>query len=179
MHKKIDSMWWHESPENGPLASSHIAVVFCALVKSEMIVKDLLSLEFEGIPKDFSDRSLSPMDYCLAYTDGELFDHYVKARYREAITILFDGNKIYDLIMDEKLLSHTTGGSSSYTLECTWGNVDALANWLQQNIVTGNPLNTLTNQNTAKRKYTTNTVLAIIVTIVLFIISVITLFITD
>lgn len=129
-------MWWHESPESGPLASSHIAITFCALVKNNMIVKNLLDLEFDGIPKDFSDRSLSPMDYCLAYTDGELFDHYIKAKYREAIVVLFDGNKIYGLIMDESLLSHTTSDSSSYTLECNWSNVDILANWLQQNIIT-------------------------------------------
>lgn len=127
-------MWWHESPEGGPLASSHIAITFCALVKNNMIVKNLLDLEFDGIPKDFSDRSLSPMDYCLAYTDGELFDHYIKARYREAVVELFESNKIFNLITDENFMSHVEDSEYAYMLKCTWGNVDILANWLRQHM---------------------------------------------
>jgi|GEM_PF-1603808 len=134
MIRKIDSMWRHEAPESGPLASSHISVTFCALVKSGMIVQDLLNLEFEGTPNDFSDKSLSPMDYCVAYTDGELFDHYIKARYREAVVELFESNKIFNLITDESFMSHIEDSEFDYTLKCTWGNVDILANWLQQHI---------------------------------------------
>ena len=137
MSKKLDSMWWHEAPKNGPLASSHIAILFCALVKNSMIVKDLLAFEFDEIPKNFSDRSLSPMDYCLAYTDGELFDHYVKAKYRKAVVELFEGNEIFKLITDEGFMSHVEDSEFDYTLKCTWGNVDILANWLQQNITDG------------------------------------------
>lgn len=134
MIRKIDSMWRHEAPGNGPLASSHIAVTFCALVKSDMIVQDLLNLEFEGIPNDFSDRSLSPMDYCLAYTDGELFDYYIKAKYREAIIELFEGGKIFSLVADEHFMKHIEDGEYEYTLECTWENVDILADWLWKNV---------------------------------------------
>jgi len=134
MSKKLDSMWWHEAPKNGPLASSHIAVLFCALVKNNMIVKDLLSLEFEGIPNDFSNRSLSPMEYCLAYIDGELFSSYIKAKYRENVVNLLDDNKFYNIVADESFMSHIEDSEFDYTLKCTWGNVDILANWLQQHI---------------------------------------------
>lgn len=34
MVNKLDSMWYHVSPDNGELAASHIAVFFCALVKT-------------------------------------------------------------------------------------------------------------------------------------------------
>lgn len=170
---KIDSMWWHESPKNGPLASSHIAVLFCALVKNDMIVKSLLNLEFDGIPKNFSDRTLSPMDYCLAYTDGEIFDDYIKAKYRDVVTLLFDGNKIYDLLMDEQRMSHAISGEhAGYTLECNWQNVDSLADWLQQNMVTAT-YPTKTPQ--IKKSSDSRTLFTILFMVMLLIISIMTL----
>ena len=44
-----------------------LPLYFIALVEHGMIVDDLLALEFEGIPNNFEDRSLSPMDYCIVY----------------------------------------------------------------------------------------------------------------
>lgn len=134
---KLESMWYHKAPKNGPLASSHIAVTFCALVKNKMIVPNLLDLEFDGVPKDFSDRSLSPLDYCLAYTDGVLFDEQIKAKYREAVVELFDSGKIYHLVADEGFMYQVEDGEFEYTLKCTWRNVDILADWLQKNIIEG------------------------------------------
>lgn len=131
---KLESIWYHEAPKNGPLASSHIAVAFCALVKNKMIVPNLLDLEFEGIPKNFGDRSLSPLDYCLAYTDGVLLDEQIKAKYREAIVELFESGKIYKPVADEAFMTQQENSESDYTLECTWDNVDILAYWLQKNV---------------------------------------------
>lgn len=131
--RKLDSMWYHEAPGNGPFASSHIAVAFCAFVKCDMVVDDLLAFEFDGIPRNFDDDSLSPMDYCLAYTDGELFDMYIKSKYRKSISELFDGDRIYDLIFKLEGLDHDTR-YEAYTLKCTWHNVDVLAQWLNQEL---------------------------------------------
>lgn len=131
---KLESIWYHEAPKNGPLASSHIAVTFCALVKNKMIVPNLLDLEFEGIPKDFSDHLLSPLDYCLAYTDGVLLDAQIKAKYRGAIIELFEGGKIYHIIADESSMNQQENSEFDYTLECTWHNVDVLADWLRENV---------------------------------------------
>ena len=129
--RKLDSMWYHEAPVNGKLASSHIAIVFCALVERGMIVDDLLALEFEGIPNNFEDWSLSPMDYCIAYTDGEIFDIYIKQKYRKFVSELFDEDKVYDLLFSLDGMEHDTK-HETYTLKCTWHNVDVLADWLRR-----------------------------------------------
>lgn len=128
---KLDSMWWHEEAGNGKLASSHIAVVFCALVRSGMIVSDLLEMEFEGIPNNFADESISPMEYCLAYTDGVLFDMYIKPKFRKFIVELHETDKIYEIINTLAGLEHDPK-NETYTLKCTWKNVDTLTEWLQQ-----------------------------------------------
>lgn len=133
--QKLDSIWWHKAPENGDLASSHIAIIFCALVKCGVIVKDLLEFEFNEIPSNLSNKKLSPLDYCLAYTDGELFDDYIQPTYRKQVAELFESNKIYDLIADENFMSHQARNASSYTLECSWQNVDILAAWIKTNFV--------------------------------------------
>lgn len=127
---KLDSIWYHEAPGNGKLASSHIALMFCALAKDHMIVNDLLEMQFLDIPNDIADRSVSPMDYFLAYTDGELRDTYVKPKYRKKFTELYDGDKIYDTIFNLDGMEHDTK-NKTYTLKCTWHNVDILADWLR------------------------------------------------
>lgn len=128
---KLDSMWYHEMPASGKLASSHIAVAFCALVRNGMIIDDLLAMKFEGIPNDFSNRKLSPMDYCIAYTDGEIFDIYIKPKYRKAISNFFDSDQIFEVITTLEGLERDEK-QGSYTLKCTWHNVDILADWLSQ-----------------------------------------------
>lgn len=132
--RKLDSMWYHEMPASGKLASSHIAVLFCALVQNDMIVNDLLSMEFEGIPNDFTDRKLSPMDYCIAFTDGEIYDMYIKAKYRKVISQLYESNQIFDIIFTLDGLEHERG-NRAYTLKCSWHNVDVLADWLHRQIM--------------------------------------------
>lgn len=127
---KLDSMWWHESPENGELASAHIAVLFCALVRADMIVKDLLDFEFEGIPKTFDDEKISPMKYCLAYTDGEIFDDYIVPKYREVVSRLCEDNKITEVLYSSGDFEHY-GRNKTYTLVCNWHNVKTLKAWLQ------------------------------------------------
>lgn len=127
---KLDSMWYHESPGNGRLASSHIAIVFCALVKNGMVADDLLEMVFEGIPNNFNDKSLSPMDYCLAYTDGEIFDIYIKPKCRKVISGLFDSNQIFEIIFAIEGLEHDRE-NETYTLKSNWHNVDILADWLE------------------------------------------------
>lgn len=127
---KLDSMWYHEGPDSGPLASSHIALVFCALVKCKMIDDGLLEMEFEDIPNDFSDKSLSPMEYFLAYTDGELRDIYIKPKFRKALTEIYDGDKIYDTLFNLKGLEHDNK-YETYTLKCNWHNVEVCSNWLK------------------------------------------------
>ena len=133
MHK-LDSMRYHEMPASGKLASSHIAVLFCALVQNNMIVNGLLSMEFDGIPNDFTDRKLSPMDYCVAFTDGEIYDMYIKAKHRKAISDLYESNQIFDIIFTLEGLEHKRG-NRNYTLKCTWHNVDVIANWLNRQII--------------------------------------------
>ncbi len=130
---KLESMWWHESPENGKLASSHIAVSFCALVRCDMIVDDLLEMEFEGIPNTFDDESISPMEYCLAYTDGEISDTYIKPKYRKVISELFDSNKLIETMYSLEEMRQDSM-NPTYTIECTWHNVDVLADWLQEHV---------------------------------------------
>lgn len=127
---KLDSMWWHESPENGDLASAHIAVLFCALVRANMIVKDLLDFEFEGVPKTFDDEKFSPMKYCLAYTDGEIFDDYIVPKYREVVSRLCEDNKITEVLYSSGDFEHY-GRNKTYTLVCNWHNVKTLKAWLQ------------------------------------------------
>jgi hypothetical protein len=130
---KLDSMWWHEAKGNGKLASSHTAVLFCALAKNGMIVDDLLEMEFKKIPGDLSDETLSPMDYCLAYTDGELFEEYVKPGYRKLVKHLYETNKIYDIISSLEGLEHDMK-NSTYTLKCSWKNVKTLSEWLKSQL---------------------------------------------
>ncbi len=127
---KLDSMWWHESPESGGLASAHIAVLFCALVRADMIVKDLLDFEFEGIPKTFDDEKISPMKYCLAYTDGEIFDDYIVPKYREVVSRVSEDNKITEVLYSSGDFEHY-GRNKTYTLVCNWHNVKTLKAWLQ------------------------------------------------
>jgi hypothetical protein len=129
--RKLDSMWYHEMPASGKLASSHIAVVFCALVKNGMIASDLLSMEFDGVPNDFTNHRLSPMDYCIAFIDGEIFDVYIKAKYRKSIANLFDNNQIYEILLTLEGLEHDRK-HDTYTLKCSWRNVDVLARWLNR-----------------------------------------------
>jgi hypothetical protein len=124
-------MWYHEMPASGKLASSHIALVFCALVQNNMIVDDLLAMEFEDIPNDFKNHKLSPMDYCLAYTDGEIYDQYIKAKYRKTITDLFDSGQIFQMLFAIEGLEHDHK-HETYTLKCNWQNVDVIANWLKR-----------------------------------------------
>lgn len=128
---KLDSMWWHESPENGELASSHIAVLFCALVRANMIVKELLDLEFKGIPKTFDNERISPMKYCLAYTDGEIFDDYIVPIYREVLSKLCKDDEITRVLYSSDDFEHI-GRNEVYTLACNWHNVNTLKTWLQQ-----------------------------------------------
>lgn len=130
---KLESMWWHESSKNGKLASSHIAVSFCALVRCGMIVDDLLEMEFEGIPNTFDDESISPMEYCLAYTDGEISDTYIKPKYRKVISELFDSNKLTETMYSLEEIRHDNK-NPTYTIECSWHNVNVLAGWLQENV---------------------------------------------
>ncbi|HSW92150.1 MAG TPA: hypothetical protein VLG09_05900 [Candidatus Saccharimonadales bacterium] len=130
---KLESMWWHESSENGKLASSHIAVSFCALVRCGMIIEDLLEMEFEGIPNSFDDESISPMEYGLAYTDGEIFDIYIKPKYRKAVSGLFDSNKLIETMYSLEEMRQDSK-NPTYTIECTWHNVDVLADWLQEHV---------------------------------------------
>jgi hypothetical protein len=124
-------MWYHEMSASGKLASSHIALVFCALVQNNMIVDDLLAMEFEDIPNDFKNHKLSPMDYCLAYTDGEIYDQYIKAKYRKTITDLFDSGQIFQILFAIEGLEHDYK-HETYTLKCNWQNVDVIANWLKR-----------------------------------------------
>ena len=128
---KLDSMWWHESPENGELASAHIAVLFCALVRADMIVKDLLDFEFEGIPKTFDDEKISPMKYCLAYTDGEIFDDHIVPEHRDVISKLCEDDELTKILYSSDNFEHT-GRNKTYTLACSWHNVETLKSWLQQ-----------------------------------------------
>lgn len=130
---KLESMWWHESPQNGKLASSHIAVSFCALVRCGMIVNDLLEMEFEGVPNTFNDESISPMDYCLAYTDGEISDRYIKPKYRKVVSDLYTSNRLIEVMYSLDEIQQDLQ-NPTYTIECTWHNVDALTGWLQKNI---------------------------------------------
>lgn len=130
---KLESMWWHESSQNGKLASSHIAVSFCALVRCSMIVDDLLEMEFEGIPNTFDNESISPMDYCLAYTDGEVFDTYIKPKYRKTISDLYNSDELTNVMYMLDGIRHDTK-NPTYTIECSWHNVDVLATWLRRNI---------------------------------------------
>lgn len=129
---KLDSMWWHESPENGDLASAHIAVLFCALVRAGMIVKDLLNFEFEDVPRTFDDEKISPMKYCLAYTDGEIFDDYIIPKFRKAVSKLCENDEITDILYSSDNFEHS-GRDKTYTLVCNWHNVETLKTWLMQN----------------------------------------------
>jgi hypothetical protein len=138
MVRKLDSMWYHEMPASGKLASSHIAILFCALAQCGMITNDLLSMEFDGLANDFSDRSLSPMDYCLAYTDGEIFDIYIKVKYRKVIKDLFASNLIYKVLYELDDLEHDQK-YELYTIKCNWHNVDVLAVWLNRQFLQSAP----------------------------------------
>ena len=129
--RKLDSMWYHEMPTSGKLASSHIALLFCALAQSDMIVDDLLLMEFEGISNDFKNRKLSPLDYYIAYTDGEIYDKYIKTKYRTTITDLYDSNQIYEMLFTMEGLEHDHK-NEAYTLKCSWQNVDIIAGWLKR-----------------------------------------------
>lgn len=129
--RKLESMWWHESPQNGKLASSHIAVLFCALARNNMIAPSLMKLEFEGTSGALDDESLSPLDYLLAYTDGELYDDYIRPTYRKVISDLYDSGGIMEIFFTLDGLEHT-GRSDAYTLTCTWHNVEVLRGWLQE-----------------------------------------------
>lgn len=129
--RKLDSMWWHESPANGKLASSHIAILFCALARGGMIIQHLLELEFDGIPSAFDDESLSPMEYCLAYTDGEIYDDYIRPKYRKAIAELCDSDEITRKLFSLDDFEHSTS-NKTYTLVCSWHNVEVLKSWLRQ-----------------------------------------------
>ncbi len=128
---KLDSMWYHEGKNNGELASSHIFVFFCALVRSGMVVSDLLEMEFENVPRAFDDETISPMEYCLAYTDGEILDVYIKSEYRESVSDFYENNEFSQLIYDEAMFEHDTK-NEAYTLKCTWHNVNALARELER-----------------------------------------------
>jgi hypothetical protein len=128
-------MWYHEMPVSGKLATSHIAILFCALVQNRMIIDSLLSMEFDGIPNDFKNRKISPLDYCIAYTDGEIFDMYIKAKYRRIIADLFDSNEIFDMLFSLEGLEHDHK-QETYTIKCTWHNVDVCADWLNRQILT-------------------------------------------
>lgn len=131
---KLDSIWYHEgAPGSSELASSHIAVLFCALVVSNMITEDLLGMEFEGIPNTFNNESLSPMDYLIAYTDGELYDIYIKPKYRTAITTLFSGDDMVKLL-DGSLIDGLEYDTrcKTYSLKCNWHNVHVIADLLHQ-----------------------------------------------
>ncbi len=129
---KLESIWYHEAaPGSGKLASSHIAVLFCAMAKNGMIVGELLEMEFEGIPNPI-DESISPMDYLIAYTDGQLYDYYVVPAYREAMVSFFDSNDMLISLFEGTLIEGLEFSSTEevYTLECNWYNVHKVTEWL-------------------------------------------------
>jgi hypothetical protein len=99
-----------------------------------MVVDDLLEMEFEGIPNTFDDESISPMEYCLAYTDGEISDRYIKPKYRKTISDLYNSDKLTEIMYSLDEMRQDTTKNSTYTIECTWHNVDVLADWLRENV---------------------------------------------
>ena len=125
---KIDSIWWHNAPESGPLASSFLGVLFCALMKNDMVVSDLANMKFDEVP-GFASRKFSPVEYCLAYTDGSLYDTSIKPKYRKTITDMYESEDVFRLLNDQTIFDHTNS-KYAYTLKDTWGNVDMLANKL-------------------------------------------------
>jgi hypothetical protein len=127
---KIDSIWWHNSPVNGPLALSYIGVSFCALVQNGMIVPEVTELVFENVPK-LQDRKISPVDYAIAYTDGVLYEEYIVKAYRDRVTAIFENSELYTLMAKDGFLDHAKG-AGAYTLKNNWSNVDNLAKQLHK-----------------------------------------------
>lgn len=134
---KLDSIWYHQgAPGSNELASSHIALSFCALVRADMIVKDLLEMEFDNVRNTLDDESISPLEYMIAYTDGELYDAFVKQQYRDLVSKLFDSNEIFDVLESLAGLEREDKYvDSAYSLKCTWKNVDILADWFKKTVV--------------------------------------------
>lgn len=86
-----------------------------------MIVSDLADMEFDSVPS-FKDRRLSPMEYCLAYTDGVIYEEYVVRKYREQVIIMMDNGDLYKLLAENDSLSRQ--GKGTYNLKDSWNNVD-------------------------------------------------------
>lgn len=80
-------------------------------------------MEFDLVP-DFNDRKLSPVEYCLAYTDGVIYEEYIVKKYREQMAALIESGELYEFLAESKSLSHK--GNGAYTLQDSWDNVDGL-----------------------------------------------------
>lgn len=129
----LDSIWWHEAAGRGRLASSHVAIVFCALVENSMIISEVSDAYYPNIPK-ISERLLSPMEYLVAYADGVIAGQFVVTKYRDKIATMISDGTMYDALFDNGLVQDATG-VEPYTLECSWQNVDIFSEWIRREVV--------------------------------------------